>query len=362
VIHPPERRVTIPPLAPSIDIRSAIVKNWGLSTREIEMSQHMPQELESSGAASSGGKRIVVVLPCLNEASTVGNTVSQFKAALPDAATFVIDNGSTDATADVARAAGAEVLVETLRGKGNAVRRAFSAIDADIYVLADGDGTYDAFATPRLVELLLSERLDMVVAARRGTSADAFPPGHKWGNLLFNRLLRALFGSRFDDCFSGYRVLSRRYVKSFPIQSGGFEIETEMTVHAALLRMPMREVACTYSARAPGSRSKLSTYRDGFRILWMIVNLLRLHRPMLFFTVTSGVFLLAALALFVPVFTEYMRTGLVPRFPTLIASIGLGVCSLLLMTAGFILDAIAHMQIEVRRLIYLNAEHLSHDR
>lgn len=329
------------------------------------MSERKPpqrDERQASGGARKTGKRIAVVLPCLNEAATVGGTIARFKTALPNAIVYVIDNGSTDSTAKVAHGAGAQVLVEALRGKGNAVRRAFTAIDADIYILADGDGTYDANAAPWLVDLLSAERLDMVVAARCSASDDAYPPGHRWGNLLFNRLLRALFGSRFDDCFSGYRVLSRRYVKSFPVKSGGFEIETEMTVHAALLRMPMREVECAYSARAPGSLSKLHTYRDGFRILWTIVNLLRLHRPLLFFSVASGGFLIAALALFLPVFAEYMRTGLVPRFPTLIASIGLGVCSLLLMTAGLILDAMAHAQIEIRKLIYLNADHATRDR
>lgn len=326
---------------------------------ECQTLKHMERDL--SGGASSNGRRIAVVLPCLNEAATVSDTITQFKTALPDATIFVIDNGSTDATADTARAAGAQVLVEVLRGKGHAVRRAFTAIDTDIYVLADGDGTYDARAAPDLVDLLRKERLDMVVAARSGTSEDAFPPGHRWGNLLFNRLLRSLFGGRFHDCFSGYRVMTRRFVKSFPVQSSGFEIETEMTVHAALLRMPTREVQCTYLARASGSRSKLNTYRDGFRILWTIVDLLRLHRPLLFFTVASGLFLIAALTLFLPVFSEYVHTGLVPRFPTLIAAIGLGVCSLLLMTAGLILDAMARTQLEIRKLIYLNAGRASCD-
>lgn len=329
------------------------------------MSERKPlqqYERDTSAAATPRDERIVVVLPCLNEAASVAGTVTGFSAALPEADIFVVDNGSADATAEAARAAGAQVLVEELRGKGHAVRRAFTAIDADIYVLADGDGTYNACAAPRLVELIRSERLDMVVAARRETNANAFPPGHRWGNLVFSHLLRTLFASRFEDCFSGYRALSRRYVKSFPIQSSGFEIETEMTVHAALLRMPTREIECTYSARAPGSQSKLNTYRDGFRIMWTIVNLLRQHRPMLFFTVASGIFLFVGLALFVPVFAEYLRTGLVPRFPTLIASIGLGVCSLLLATAGLILDSLAHTQLEIRKLIYLNAEHAPYDR
>ncbi len=304
----------------------------------------------------AGEVLVAVILPCLNEAATIGATIAGFQAALPDADIYVIDNGSTDRTAETAKAHGAVVLAEPLRGKGNAVRRAFSSIDADIYVMADGDGTYDAREAPRLVEMLDSNHLDMVVAARRKASDDAYRAGHEWGNWLFNRLLRTLFGSGYKDCFSGYRVMSNRFVKSFPARSSGFEIETEMTVHAALLRMPMQEVECTYLARVEGSESKLKTYRDGFRILMTIVNFLRLHRPLLFFSVAAGVLLVAGLALFVPILTEFMRTGLVPRFPTLIVAIGLGISSLLLMTAGLILDATARTQLEVRRLIYLNAE------
>ena len=296
-----------------------------------------------------------MILPCLNEATAIREVVGSFRATLPTADIFVIDNGSTDSTAEIAEAAGANVLIETARGKGNAVRRAFTAIDADVYVVADGDGTYDESQAYRLVELLRHHRLDMVVGARRKAACDAFRSGHEWGNRLFNRTLKTLFGSAFRDAFSGYRVLSHRYVKSFPALSNGFEIETEMTIHAILLRMPVLEVDCDYRARAVGSASKLKTYRDGVRILWTIVNLLRQHRPLLFFSIASAIFLGAGSALFCPVFAEYLRTGLVPRLPTLIVSISIAVICVLLMVCGLILDTTTRTQLELRRLIYLNA-------
>lgn len=305
--------------------------------------------------AATGQLRIAVILPCLNEATAIREVVASFRATLPTADIFVIDNGSTDGTAEIAEAAGANVLIETARGKGNAVRRAFTAIDADVYVVADGDGTYDESQAYRLIELLRRYRLDMVVGARRKTACDAFRSGHEWGNRLFNRTLKTLFGSSFRDVFSGYRVLSHRYVKSFPALSSGFEIETEMTIHAILLRMPVLEVDCNYKARAVGSASKLKTYRDGVRILWAIVNLLRQHRPLLFFSIASAIFLGAGSALFSPVFVEYLRTGLVPRMPTLIVSISIGVICVLLMVCGLILDTTTRTQLELRRLIYLNA-------
>lgn len=306
-------------------------------------------------AAPTTQLRIAVILPCLNEAATIGEVVGSFSATLPTADVFVIDNGSTDGTAEIAEAAGAHVLVEPAKGKGNAIRRAFTAVDADAYVVADGDGTYDESQAHRLVELLRLHRLDMVVGARRKAACDAFRPGHEWGNRLFNRTLKALFGSAFKDVFSGYRVLSDRYVKSFPALSSGFEIETEMTIHAILLRMPVLEVDCDYKARLAGSASKLKKYRDGARILWTILNFLRQHRPLLFFSVASAIFLGAGSALFVPVFAEYLRTGLVPRMPTLVVSIGFAVICVLLMVCGLILDTTTRTQLELRRLIYLNA-------
>jgi glycosyltransferase involved in cell wall biosynthesis len=308
------------------------------------------------GEAAEGAPpfRLAVILPCLNEAASIARVVTNFKAELPSAKIFVIDNGSTDGTGEIAAAAGAEVLVDSIKGKGHAVNRAFNAIDADIYVLADGDGTYDESMAPHLVAVLQNERLDMVVATRRKAAHDSFPAGHEWGNQLFNGILHTLFGSNLKDSFSGYRVLSGRYVRSFPALSSGFEIETEMTIHAVILRMPVREVECDYRPRPVDSPSKLKTYRDGFRIIWTIVQLLRLHRPLLFFSVASGFLLAVGMVLFFPVFAEYLRTGLVPRFPTLIVAVGLAVSSLLLMTAGLILDATARSQLEMRKLIYLN--------
>ena len=246
------------------------------------------QSLRDQPSTGARAPRVAVILPCLNEASAIEAVIAAFNSALPAAKIFVIDNASTDSTAEVARAAGAQVLVEPAKGKGNAVRRAFTAIDADIYVMADGDGTYDASQAPHLVNMLWRERLDMVVGTRRKTTVDAYREGHELGNLLFNRALKSLFGSEFRDIFSGYRVLSNRYVKSFPALSDGFEIETEMTVHAIMLRMPVAEVECDYRGRAAGTMSKLNKYRDGWRIARAIIHFLRLHRPMAFFGVISG--------------------------------------------------------------------------
>ncbi len=310
---------------------------------------------KSEGAGCTVAPSIAVILPCLNEAAAIASVIAAFRASLPAAQMFVIDNASTDATASVARAAGASVLTERARGKGNAVRRAFTAIDADIYVIADGDGTYDASQAPALVDLLRNERLDMVVAVRRKTALDAYRPGHELGNRIFNRVLKTLFDSEFKDIFSGYRVLSNRYVKSFPALSDGFEIETEMAVHAVLLRMPVAEVDCDYRGRVAGTVSKLNKYRDGLRIARKIAHFLRLHRPRVFFAVLAGVLFGASASLFYPVFIEYLRTGLVPRFPTLIISVGLAVAGLLMAGCGVILDSTARMQLEIRRLLYLNA-------
>jgi glycosyltransferase involved in cell wall biosynthesis len=296
-----------------------------------------------------------VVLPCLNEAPAIAGVIAGFAAALPSARIYVIDNASTDATAETARKAGAIVIHEPQRGKGNAVRRAFAAIDADIFVIADGDGTYVAARAPELIATLQAEHLDMVVGARRKTADEAYRAGHEIGNWAFNRALKASFGSAFRDIFSGYRVLSRRFVKSFPAMSDGFEIETEMSVHAILLRMPTREIDCDYHARPAGTASKLKTVRDGFRILGTLFNLVRLHRPLIFFTVLAGFLLGSALALFVPVFLTFLETGLVPRIPTLIVAAVIGLAGLLAAFCGLILDASARTQVEIRRLLYLNA-------
>lgn len=299
--------------------------------------------------------RVAVVLPCLNEAAAIAAVIAAFRLALPSATIYVIDNGSTDGTGERASAAGAQVIVEKQKGKGSTIRRAFAAIDADIYVIADGDGTYDAARAPSLIDVLVRQRLDMVVGTRRrvGDYGDRY--GHELGNRLFNRALRVSFGSPFEDVFSGYRVLSRRYVHSFPALSEGFEIETEMTVHALLLRMPVAEIPCDYTARFEGSQSKLRTYRDGLRIAWSILQLFRQHRPLAFFSVMGGLLFGVAAALFYPVLITYLETGLVPRFPTLIVSIGLAVMAIVTVGCGLILDTMIRTQLEIRRLLYLNA-------
>lgn len=310
-----------------------------------------PEARAGTGLAT----RTAVVLPCLNEAAAIADVIVGFRRALPDAHIYVIDNASTDATAEVASKAGATVIAEPVRGKGNAVRRAFAAIEADVYVIADGDGTYDAARAPELIDVLEAEHLDMVVGARRKTAQEAYRAGHEAGNWAFNRALKAAFGSSFRDIFSGYRVLSRRFVKSFPAMSDGFEIETEMSVHAILLRMPVREIDCDYGTRPTGSASKLKTVRDGFRILGTLFNLVRLHRPLVFFAVLAGLLLGMSLALFVPILVTYLETGLVPRLPTLIMSGAIGLAGLLAAFCGLILDASARTQVEIRRLLYLNA-------
>lgn len=306
-------------------------------------------------ATMSAPVRVAVLLPCLNEAPAIGGVIAEFRQALPQADIYVIDNGSRDATAEVARLAGAEVILEPQAGKGNAVRRAFAAVEADVYLLADGDGTYDAARAPELIDTLLAQRLDMVVGARSSASDDAFRWGHKYGNRLFNLILKRTFASTFEDVFSGYRVLSRRYVRSFPALSQGFEIETEMAVHAILLRMPTAEVATQYGSRIPGTSSKLSTLRDGLRVLATVVRLFRLHRPLIFFSSIAGLLIAAAAILFYPILVVYLETGLVPRFPTLIVSLGILVIAIILLACGLVLDAVKHTQLEIRRLLYLNA-------
>ncbi len=300
------------------------------------------------------GARIAVILPCLNEAQSIANVIEAFRVALPTAIIHVIDNASTDDTREVAEKAGAIVIGEDRRGKGNAVRRALTTIEADIYVIADGDGTYDARRAPELIGVLVRERLDMVVGSRRKASDEAYRAGHEIGNRMFNKALKWFFGSEFQDIFSGYRVLSNRYVKSFPALSNGFETETEMAVHSILLRMPVREIPTDYGKRAEGSASKLKTYRDGAKIGFTIPNLLRHYRPLLFFGWLAAAAMAVSVGLFYPIFAEYLDTGVVPRFPTLIVSIGIAVISVLLGVCGLILDTTIRSQIEVRRLIYLN--------
>jgi glycosyltransferase involved in cell wall biosynthesis len=297
--------------------------------------------------------RIAVLLPCYNEEAAIAETVAGFRSALPDATIYVYDNNSADRTREVAYAAGAIVRTERQQGKGNVVRRMFADVDADVYIMADGDLTYDPRAAQTMVEMLLDEQLDMVVGTRKHEQKDAYRGGHVLGNRLFTGILSRLFGRSFTDIFSGYRVFSRRFVKSFPVLSAGFEIETEMSVHALELRMPVGEFETVYAARPEGSQSKLSTYRDGWRILKTITSLYRTERPVLFFG-TVGVWLVVlALLLSIPLVVTYLHTGLVPRFPTAILITGLIIIAVLCLFAGLILDTVTRGRREVRRLAYL---------
>ncbi len=298
--------------------------------------------------------RIAVVLPCYNEEAAIAQTVAGFRAALPGASIYVYDNNSRDRTAEIARGAGAIVRIERQQGKGNVVRRMFADIDADIYVMADGDLTYDPKAAPTMVAMLVEEQLDMVVGTRHHEVTDAYRGGHVIGNKLFTGLLAGLFGRSFSDIFSGYRVFSRRFVKSFPVLTAGFEIETEMSVHALELRMPVGEVATAYGARPAGSESKLSTYRDGWRILKTIATLYRIERPVLFFGSIGALLLVAGIVLAIPLLLTYLDTGLVPRIPTAILITGLTIVATLCFFAGLILDTVTRGRREVRRLAYLS--------
>lgn len=296
---------------------------------------------------------IAVILPCYNEEAAIARTVADFRAALPTATIYVYDNNSSDRTAAVADAAGAIVRRERMQGKGHVVRRMFADVDADIYVMADGDETYDAGAAPELVQKLIDEQLDMVVGARRTEVDAAYRSGHKLGNKVLTGILAKLFGRSFNDILSGYRVFSRRFVKSFPVLSQGFEIETEISVHALELKMPVAEVVTDYGARPEGSTSKLSTYRDGWRILNTMMTLFRMERPVLFFGVIAGLLTAISIILAVPLAITYAETGLVPRMPTAILCTGLVILATLSFFAGLILDTVVRGRRELRRLAYL---------
>ncbi len=297
--------------------------------------------------------RIAVILPCYNEETAVAQTVAGFRAALPHASIYVYDNNSADRTVAVARAAGAVVRTERMQGKGNVVRRMFADVDADIYVMADGDATYDAAAAPAMIAMMREEGLDMVVGTRVHEAADAYRRGHVIGNRAMTGLLAQLFGRSFTDIFSGYRVFSRRFVKSFPVLSAGFEIETEISVHALELKMPVGEVETRYLARPEGSASKLSTYRDGARIARTILTLYRIEKPILFFGIVALALAALAVLLAVPLVATYMETGLVPRFPTAILATGLVILAALSSFAGLILDTVVRGRREMKRLAYL---------
>lgn len=298
--------------------------------------------------------RIAVLLPCHNEEAGIAETVSAFRAALPGATVYVYDNNSSDRTREAAAAAGAVVREERMQGKGHVVRRMFADIEADVYVMADGDATYDASDAPEFVGRLLDERLDMVVGVRKSEVEEAYRRGHRFGNRMFTFILATLFGRSFTDIFSGYRVYSRRFVKSFPALSRGFETETEISIHALELVMPIAEQSTVYGARAEGSVSKLSTYRDGWRILRTILHLYRIERPILFYGAFALALAVLAIVLSTPLIFTYLNTGLVPRFPTAILATGLMILASLSFFAGLILDTVVRGRREMRRLHYLS--------
>ncbi len=298
--------------------------------------------------------QIAVLVPCYNEEAAVATVVADFRKALPPAQIYVYDNNSSDRTATVAHEAGAKVRSERRQGKGHVVRRMFADVDADIYVLVDGDATYDASSAPRMIDILLSEHLDMVVGLRVDRSEAAYRRGHRTGNWMLTSFLSQVFGRDFKDILSGYRVFSRRFVKSFPVLSDGFEIETELSVHALELALPVAEVETPYYARPEGSFSKLNTWRDGWRILGTILKLYRSEKPLRFFT-AIGIFLaLVSIGFAVPVVVTYLETGLVPRLPTAVLSMGLMIVALLSASSGLVLDTVTRGRREMKLLAYLS--------
>lgn len=298
--------------------------------------------------------RVAVLVPCYNEAAAIAKVVADFRAALPDATIYVFDNNSSDDTAAIARAAGAVVRKEMRQGKGYVVRRMFSDIEADIYVLVDGDATYDAPSAPTMIDLLLRDHLDMVVGQRVDQEVAAYRAGHRTGNWLLTTFVATVFGPTFNDMLSGYRVFSRRFVKSFPMLSGGFEIETELTVHALELGLAAVEVKTPYYARPEGSASKLNTWRDGFRILWTIVQLYRSERPFSFFGAIGAFMALVSVGLAIPIIVTFLETHLVPRLPTAILAMGLMLVAFLAIAVGLVLDTVSRGRREMKLLAYLN--------
>lgn len=297
--------------------------------------------------------KIAVLVPCYNEQATIAKVVADFRAALPDADIYVYDNNSTDATAAEATKAGARVRNENWQGKGNVVRRMFADIEADVYILTDGDDTYDAAAAPGMVQQLIDEGYDIVSGKRIATGSAAYRPGHVLGNHLLTGLTSIMFHVKLDDMLTGYRIMSRRFVKSFPLTSQGFAIETELTVHAVRMLVPQIEVPTTYKERPEGSVSKLSTFRDGWRILMMISLLLRKERPLFFYGVFFLIFALLSFAIGIPLVVEYMHTGLVPRLPSAVLCTGLMMVAFLCLICGIILDTVTRGRWELKRLTYL---------
>jgi glycosyltransferase involved in cell wall biosynthesis len=297
--------------------------------------------------------RIAVLIPCYNEEVAIPRVVAAFRSALPEAIVYVYDNNSRDRTADAARAAGAVLRSEHQQGKGHVVRRMLADVEADVYVLVDGDDTYEATDAPAMIRLLLEQRLDMVTGVRVTDAVAAYRPGHRFGNQALTGMVRLVFGDRITDMLSGYRVFSRRFAKSFPAMASGFETETEFTVHALELCMPVGELPTRYRERPAGSESKLNTWRDGFRILYAISLLVRREKPLAFFSVLAGALALLGVGLSIPVFETYLETGLVPRLPTAVLSTGLVLLSFLSLACGLILDTVTRGRLEAKRLAYL---------
>jgi glycosyltransferase involved in cell wall biosynthesis len=296
---------------------------------------------------------VAVLVPCYNEERAIAKVVADFRAALPDAAIYVYDNNSTDGTVEAARQTGAVVRRETYQGKGHVVRRMFNDVEADVYVLVDGDATYDAPSAPAMVGKLIEERLDMVVATRIDREEAAYRPGHRAGNWLLTGFVTHMFGRAFTDILSGYRVFSRRFVKSFPILSGGFEIETELTVHALELELPVGEIATPYYSRPSGSASKLSTWSDGFRILWTVFKLYRAARPLSLFGAFGLALAIVSIGLAIPIVITYVQEGVVPRLPTAVLSTGLMLLAFLSIACGLILDTVTRGRRELKLIAYL---------
>jgi len=307
----------------------------------------------ASYLAATRATSIAILVPCYNEANTIAEVVRGFRASLPEAQIYVYDNNSTDGTAEIARQAGAIVRAECRQGKGCVVRRMFAAVEAEIYILADGDATYDAKAAPRLVAELLAGPYDQVNGIRVHASAEAYRAGHVVGNKILSGLVSAIFGAQSRDMLSGYKVLSRRFVKTFPAMSTGFEVETELLVHALDLDIPMSEIETEYRERPSGSQSKLSTVKDGLRILWVILHLVRDLLPLQFFSIVGAVFIVASIAAGVPVISEYVATGLVPRLPTAVLAVGLMIVAIIAVFTGLILDSVAKGRREAKLLAYL---------
>lgn len=299
---------------------------------------------------------IAVVIPCFNEALAIGQVLQEFQRELPEATLHVFDNNSTDGTADIASAHGADVIHVQLRGKGNVVRRMFADVEADVYIMVDGDATYDISSIRKHVALLVQKKLDMVVGCRQdsGDNPLTYRPGHRWGNRLLTGSVSRIFGGQFTDMLSGYRIFSRRYVKSFPAVAKGFEIETELTVHALGLRMPHAEVPTIYLSRPEGSHSKLSTYRDGWRILKTILKLFISERPLAFFALIAAVLAIFSIGLAVPLAITYVHTGLVPRLPTAVLVTGSMLSALLSLVCGAVLDTVTRGRLETKHLAYLS--------